>query len=375
MRLYSFPRITLSVVTSLTILCCLPTESGADDDSQSKTARTHAEVYNDGVSQYRLGRFDEAAERFRIAGQSIDQDLAAKARYNLGNCHYARALKHVESGEGRDTVKPFIQDAINSYREALRLNPIDDDARANLELALHALAQITEPDDTNPLPNQDQQNQDSQEQEDQQNESENNQQQNPEGPDRREEEKAPPQEESSERDESDQNDNPGSQQPEQQSESQDPPRQESPDDQANDSGKNQNSEQQDSEQQNPTNQDSENSDSLENAARSEQNERSKSDRQSSPTSSDPSGDPQDIEDQPPEPPTDSRGQLEAADGDQDEPPASLHQTADGDVDEGKVMTQQEAMKMLQSIRDRDMMRRFRIERAERSRYIPVDRDW
>ena len=370
MRHYSFHRIKLSVVTSLTILCGLPTEAGGDDDSQIKTERTHAEVYNDGVSQYRLGRFDEAAERFRIAGQSIDQDLAAKARYNLGNCHYARALKHVESGEGRDTVKPIIQDAINSYRETLRLNADDDDARANLELALHALAQMTVPDDQDPSPNQDPQNQDSQGQEDTKNENENNQQQNTEGPDGREQEQAPPQEENSEQDESDRNDNPGSEPPEQQSESQGPSRQESPDDQANDSGKNQ-----DSEQQNPTNQDSENSDSQENAARNEDSEHSKSDRQNSPTSSDPSGNPQDIKDQPPEPPTDSRGQLEAADGDQDEPPEPLRQTTEGDVDDGKVMTQQEAMKMLQSIRDRDMIRRFRIERAERSRYIPVDRDW
>jgi Ca-activated chloride channel family protein len=39
------------------------------------------------------------------------------------------------------------------------------------------------------------------------------------------------------------------------------------------------------------------------------------------------------------------------------------------------MTIQEAQKMLQSIRDRDMLRRLRRQAAERDRHLPVDRDW
>ncbi len=39
------------------------------------------------------------------------------------------------------------------------------------------------------------------------------------------------------------------------------------------------------------------------------------------------------------------------------------------------MTEQEARKMLQAIRDRDMLRRLRRQAAERARRVPVARDW
>ena len=41
----------------------------------------------------------------------------------------------------------------------------------------------------------------------------------------------------------------------------------------------------------------------------------------------------------------------------------------------RLMTKEEAMKMLQAVRDRDMLRRIGKERRERSRHIPVDKDW
>ena len=39
------------------------------------------------------------------------------------------------------------------------------------------------------------------------------------------------------------------------------------------------------------------------------------------------------------------------------------------------MTAQEAEKMLQAIRDREMIRRLQRQAAERNRHVPVDRDW
>ncbi len=39
------------------------------------------------------------------------------------------------------------------------------------------------------------------------------------------------------------------------------------------------------------------------------------------------------------------------------------------------MTKQEALKMLQSVRDRDMLRRLRQEQFERRRHVPTERDW
>ncbi len=40
-----------------------------------------------------------------------------------------------------------------------------------------------------------------------------------------------------------------------------------------------------------------------------------------------------------------------------------------------LMTREEALKMLQSVRDREMLRKLRLERQQRSRHIPVERDW
>ena len=39
------------------------------------------------------------------------------------------------------------------------------------------------------------------------------------------------------------------------------------------------------------------------------------------------------------------------------------------------MTEEEARKLLQSIRDRDMVRRLRKQAAERALRVPVERDW
>ena len=44
------------------------------------------------------------------------------------------------------------------------------------------------------------------------------------------------------------------------------------------------------------------------------------------------------------------------------------------VPEG-AMTVQEAEKMLQSIRDQEMIRRLKRQAAERNQHVPVDRDW
>ena len=43
--------------------------------------------------------------------------------------------------------------------------------------------------------------------------------------------------------------------------------------------------------------------------------------------------------------------------------------------EGQNVNQEEAMKMLQAIRDRDLARRIQKQNKTRRRYRPADRDW
>ena len=69
------------------------------------------------------------------------------------------------------------------------------------------------------------------------------------------------------------------------------------------------------------------------------------------------------------------GDLKAAsEQEQNKKPEGTVGMADPNAKDG-LMTREEAMKMLQSVRDRDMLRRMQQQRQERSRRVPVDKDW
>lgn len=76
-------------------------------------------AYNLGVLAYKAGNFERAADSFREAiDLSRDAQLKGKAYYNLGNIFAIINQPKV---------------AANMYREALRINPTDWDAKYNLE--------------------------------------------------------------------------------------------------------------------------------------------------------------------------------------------------------------------------------------------------
>ncbi len=79
---------------------------------------------------YRRGEFDKAREAYRKAWQARDQALAESARYNSGTAG-------LSSGD--------LEGAVQDFRDALRLDPSDADARRNLELALLRLQQMEPP--------------------------------------------------------------------------------------------------------------------------------------------------------------------------------------------------------------------------------------
>lgn len=76
--------------------------------------------FDRGTALYALSRFDEAAQEFLRASEAKDGSLKASAFYNLGNA-YAKANKFKE--------------AIEAYKRSLALDPRDNHAKANLELA------------------------------------------------------------------------------------------------------------------------------------------------------------------------------------------------------------------------------------------------
>ncbi|MGH9867759.1 MAG: tetratricopeptide repeat protein, partial [Candidatus Polarisedimenticolia bacterium] len=80
--------------------------------------------YNIGNILYRMQQYDQAYDRYRKAFSAEQGPLAEGARYNAGNTHFAR--------------KNW-PEAIRHYKDALKLDPTDVEAKKNLELALRAM--------------------------------------------------------------------------------------------------------------------------------------------------------------------------------------------------------------------------------------------
>jgi tetratricopeptide (TPR) repeat protein len=96
--------------------------------------------YDLATTDYRLGRFDAAAQNFHTAVGG-DPKLAERAYYNLGNTYVWQARSSVD----HTTKRMALRGAVSSYEEALALDPHDADAKWNLEVALRRLADATVP--------------------------------------------------------------------------------------------------------------------------------------------------------------------------------------------------------------------------------------
>ena len=89
-----------------------------------------AEPYHNAANAYnRQSELDAAVAQTQQALKTADPELAEQAWYNLGNAY----------SDGQQW-----PEAIEAYKEALRLQPDDDDAKHNLELALQKLQEQQE---------------------------------------------------------------------------------------------------------------------------------------------------------------------------------------------------------------------------------------
>lgn len=96
-------------------------QSAAEDRPEDAISR-----YNLGTALYQKKQFEKASDEFRRSLDTVDPVPQAQGYYNLGNAQVQ--LNDIEG-------------AIRSYKSALRLNPVDLDAKHNLELALEKLEQ------------------------------------------------------------------------------------------------------------------------------------------------------------------------------------------------------------------------------------------
>ncbi len=79
-----------------------------------------------GASQYQLGDIQNAAKAFEDALKSENTKIQDRAYYNLGNSFYSQQM---------------MKESLAYYRKALELNPKDEDAKFNYELAKYIAQQ------------------------------------------------------------------------------------------------------------------------------------------------------------------------------------------------------------------------------------------
>jgi len=98
------------------------------------------------------GRYEPALRAHKALLQSERGPLREAALYNLGNLHLREALKAAASAP--EGAAPLLELAKQSYRDALRAEPADWDARYNLERALQLAPEVDEAatDDSEPEP-------------------------------------------------------------------------------------------------------------------------------------------------------------------------------------------------------------------------------
>jgi Ca-activated chloride channel family protein len=269
-------------------------------------------AYDRGLAHYRLRDFVKARAQLNAALATRDLGLEARAKYNLGNVAYAQALEKLNAPQ--EAIE-LARRAIDRYRDALELDPADDDARANIEIA-----QLLIKDLLDKLKNE----QENQQQNEQQQDEQQQDQQDPQDQDPAQENQQDKQQKDS--DQQDQN---------QQQDAQDP----------NSSDQSQSGDQQPQQQGDEQQQEQSQQEQQAGEEKSKQDEGEAQKQQQSAAQDE-------AQEQPPE--DESTGQAEGR-------PVQL--------------TDEQVERMLQAVRDREAQRREDRAKRRNARAVPVARDW
>ena len=313
--------------------------------------------YNKAIAHYRKNELTEARDLF-VRVVASDDRLAARARYNVGNVDYQTAVQIAQQDPQAAIAR--LKSAISHFRGSLAVNSGDKDARANIELASRLIRQLREQDQ------QEQQQQDTEQSSpsNEQQEGSDSNQSDPSGSDENKE-AGEDDSESEDQEPQPQQGNPDEEQEEQQDQQQQSqqPSEESESEQQDSEGSQEGEESESEQGQTESNQQEVNNDRQQSAA-SQQQQNSQQDQQQE---EEPEPGELDNGDPPPE------GELRSLnEEDEGQDSAAMQQQ---DVKMRQKMTMQEARKMLQAVRDRDLRRRLDKLQRMRMRRIPVEKDW
>ncbi len=127
-------------------------------DAQVYSPESPLLKFNIADAQYKKNKYEEALKEFESALTTDDATAQAKTYYNLGNTLYRMGK---------------LPESILAYKESLKINPDDEDAKYNLEFVRRQLKDQSEKQQQN----QQQQNQQDQQQQNQQQQQQNQDQQ------------------------------------------------------------------------------------------------------------------------------------------------------------------------------------------------------
>ncbi|MEZ0371831.1 MAG: VWA domain-containing protein [Candidatus Sericytochromatia bacterium] len=98
-------------------------------------------LYNQGNTRYRGGKYDQAAENYRksLEARNATPEAKAQAWYNLGNSFYRQGQQNQQAD--KQTEQTW-KKSIESYQQALKLNPRDTQALENLNFVQEKLQQL-----------------------------------------------------------------------------------------------------------------------------------------------------------------------------------------------------------------------------------------
>jgi tetratricopeptide (TPR) repeat protein len=90
--------------------------------------------FNKADGYFRLGDLQQAIDLYKaVAAESKDMQLVEKAKYNLGNCFFQQGVK-LKDSDAQKAVDNM-QSAIGWWRQTLDINPADEKAAKNIEVA------------------------------------------------------------------------------------------------------------------------------------------------------------------------------------------------------------------------------------------------